>query len=376
MAFAKKMTTFKKEFTKFLTTVESDLDMNLDVITKWVEDYEEKKIVKREEKDPNRVKKPVPASWMWRNENREKIQKEYFDGENVKGSLISKKAQEIWKEMSDEEKRPYEERRAELWEEYKASNPTSTTSTPRAKETFEFDEDEEVETPENWEGPHNGKFLKKYACGKKIGTGRFATFEEAIAAANENSECGGITRGKNGYTLRKGFDPMTDTDNDKNGPFTSWTKKDYMPETTKKTNKKSKKKSKKESVKKDADPKAEVVAETDIKKSEDEKEVVPTSPIENKHTDLINTSGDEEDEDENEDTNNGATKEDTYENETENDSENEDSDDEDALAVSPWEHDGQTYFLDENTNMLYDSETHEEVGKRKKGKNGWKIIKN
>ena len=358
MAFAKKMTTFKKEFTKFLTTVESDLDMNLDVIMTWVEDYEEKKIVKREEKDPNRVKKPVPASWMWRNENREKIQKEYFDGENVKGSLISKKAQEIWKEMSDEEKRPYEERRAELWEEYKASNPTSTTSTPRAKETFEFDEDEEVETPENWEGPHNGKFLKKYACGKKIGIGRFATFEEAIAAANDNSECGGITRGKNGYTLRKGFDPMTDTENDKNGPFTSWTKKGYMPETTKKT-KKSKKKEKKESeVEKDADPKVEVLAKTETTDPEVE----------------TNTSKKTEvsDSDEEEDSNDADTKEDTYENDTDN----EETDDEEALSVEQWEHNGTTYFLDENTNILYDSETHEEVGKRKKSKGEWKVILN
>jgi hypothetical protein len=42
--------------------------------------------------------------------------------------LIAKKAQELWKELSDEEKRPYEEKRKELWEEYKKYKESTAAS--------------------------------------------------------------------------------------------------------------------------------------------------------------------------------------------------------------------------------------------------------
>ena len=74
------------------------------------------------------MKKPVPASWMYRSEKRDEIIQEHFDGEKVKGSLIAKKAQELWKELSDEEKRPYEEKRKELWEEYKKYKESTAAS--------------------------------------------------------------------------------------------------------------------------------------------------------------------------------------------------------------------------------------------------------
>ena len=104
--------------------------INPDALMKWMDENTKKKKVKaaKKEEDPNRVKKPVPASWMYRSEKREEIIQEHFEGEKVKGSLIAKKAQELWKELSDEEKRPYEEKRKELWEEYKKYKESTAAS--------------------------------------------------------------------------------------------------------------------------------------------------------------------------------------------------------------------------------------------------------
>ena len=104
--------------------------INPDALMKWMDENTKKKKVKaaKKEEDPNRVKKPVPASWMYRAEKREEIIQEHFDGEKVKSNLIAKKAQELWKELSDEEKRPYEEKRQELWEEYKKYKESTAAS--------------------------------------------------------------------------------------------------------------------------------------------------------------------------------------------------------------------------------------------------------
>jgi len=108
-------------------------------LMKWMDENTKKKKVKaaKKEEDPNRVKKPVPASWMYRSEKRDEIIQEHFEGEKVKGSLIAKKAQELWNELSDEEKRPYEEKRQELWDEYqkyKESNPTTKVEKKKKEE--------------------------------------------------------------------------------------------------------------------------------------------------------------------------------------------------------------------------------------------------
>jgi len=186
--------------------------INPDALMKWMDENTKKKKVKaaKKEEDPNRVKKPVPASWMYRSEKRDEIIQEHFDGEKVKGSEIAKKAQELWNELSDEEKRPYEEKRQVLWDEYqkyKESNPT--TKVEKKKENFTFNKEVDCELPEGWTGPFEDKYLHKYVTdlGKKVGLGLFATLSEAIEAANEHGDCKGITLCKFGYTLRAGGVP-------------------------------------------------------------------------------------------------------------------------------------------------------------------------
>ena len=149
-------------------TENRDVDSFVDTLIEWVNENTKKTRTKKtksdEPEDPNRVKKPVPASWMYRTEKREEIIKDHFDGESVKGSVIAKKAQELWNELSDEEKRPYEEKRKVLWEEYQKYK--GSTSSPKAekkkKEPFTFTTDEDCELPEGWTGPFKGQYLHKY----------------------------------------------------------------------------------------------------------------------------------------------------------------------------------------------------------------------
>merc|ERR1739845_207714 len=59
--------------------------------------------------------------WLWLNDNREKIQKMLG---SAKGSEVGKKAGEMWKTVTDAEKKPYEKKAAEQkasYEKYIAS---------------------------------------------------------------------------------------------------------------------------------------------------------------------------------------------------------------------------------------------------------------
>lgn len=79
-----------------------------------------KAALKSIDKDEN-LKKPQTAYWLWLNDNREKIQKMLGTG---KGSEVSRKAGEMWKTVSDTEKKPYEKKAADqkaAYEKYIAS---------------------------------------------------------------------------------------------------------------------------------------------------------------------------------------------------------------------------------------------------------------
>ena len=234
-----KATELKVAFLAFLVeTYQEDGSISAEVvdeITTWFSENtkKEKRKTTKEEKDPNRVKKPIPASWLFRDQNRQQIIKDHFEGETVKGSVISQKAKELWLTMTTEEKEPYEKETQEKWVLYRDANPSSSASPSTPKKEFNFNKDEEREVPEDWNGPFEGKFLHKYASGYKAGVGRFETFEEAITAAKKLDNCGGITMNvgkRHGYTLRVSNDPATPTVKDDMGPFMSWTKKDFTPE--------------------------------------------------------------------------------------------------------------------------------------------------
>ena len=173
----------------------------------------EKKTRGRVAKDADRVKRPTHASWMFRDENRAKIIAEHFGGQKTKGSDVAKKAKELWDAMSEEERKPWTDRHAELWSAYKAANPSrgAKSTSPKSPQVKRWDWTPGV-APEGWSAPHNGKYLLKNAVKwGGWGVGKFPTFLEAVDAANALDTCGGITYNKkHGYQLRVGTKgPMT-----------------------------------------------------------------------------------------------------------------------------------------------------------------------
>ena len=307
----------------------------------WVNENTKKKRSKspKKELDPNRVKRPVPASWMYREENRASIIKDHFDGEAVKGSIVSKKAQELWNGLSDEERLPYEEKRKLLWAEYEKTKGTTPQVEKEPKEEFTFKVDEEVEVPEGWDGPYKGKYLHKYVTGlgKVVGVGLFPTLPEAIEAASKHDNCQGVTLCKFGYTLREGGTPKTNPKYE----ATSWVKSGSVP--VKSSGKKSsgkKSSGKKSSGKKSSGKKSSGNEDED----EDENRKFAENILES------------EDEDEEED----------------DDEENED--DEYDAEVVEWNYKGVDYLVDEDSDIVYSSESQQPIGKRAKTGGKWTLI--
>ena len=351
-------------------TENRDVDSFVDTLIEWVNENTKKtrtKKAKSSEEDPDRVKKPVPASWMYRTEKRDEIIKEHFDGEAVKGSVIAKKAQELWNELSDEEKRPYEEKRQVLWDEYQkykgaSGSPKAEKKKKEKKEAFAFTKEADCEVPEGWNGPHDGH-LHKYVTGlgKKVGEGLFATLAEAIAAASENDECNGVTLCKFGYTLREGSTLRSNPS--KEPDQTSWIKGAA-------SEKKKAKKAKKSSEKKSSEKKSSEKKSSEKKSSE--KKVCGYDAL----------TGDEDDEDD--EISESEMKEqaekaaksaaEIFASDDEED-ENVDEDEEGGVEVVEWEFDGEEYLVDEESNVVYSVETQEEVGKRVKKAGTWKLIK-
>ncbi len=357
------------------------VDSFVDTLIEWVNENTKKTRTKKakssEPEDPDRVKKPVPASWMYRTEKRDEIMKEHFDGEAVKGSVIAKKAQELWNELSDEEKRPYEEKRQVLWEEYQKYKGTS--GSPKAekkkKETFTFTTDEDCEVPEGWNGPHEGH-LHKYVTGlgKKVGEGLFATLAEAIEAANECEECNGITLCKFGYTLREGNNlrknPTKEPDQ------TSWVKGVASEKKVKKVKKSIEKKEEKVKLKENKVKKSiENKVKKSIEKKEDKVKLKEKDSSENEACGYDALTDEDEDEmSEAEMKEQGENASEAASKILESDDE-EDENEEGGVEVVEWEFDGEDYLVDEESNVVYSVETQEEVGKRAKKSGSWKFIK-
>jgi hypothetical protein len=375
-------------------TENRDVDSFVDTLIEWVNENTKKTRAKKakssEPEDPDRVKKPVPASWMYRTDKRDEIIKDHFDGESVKGSVIAKKAQELWNELSDEEKRPYEEKRQELWDEYQKYKGAS--GSPKAekkkKEAFAFTTDEDCEVPEGWNGPHDGH-LHKYVTGlgKKVGEGLFATLAEAIEAANECEECNGITLCKFGYTLREGNNlrknPTKEPDQ------TSWVKGVVSEKKVKKVKKSSEKDEKKEKKVKKVKKSSEKKEEKESSEKKEEKESSEKESSEKESSEKESSEYDaltDDDDDDDDDISETEMKEQTekaaeaaskiLESDNEEDDDDEDDEDEEGgVEVVEWEFDGEDYLVDDESNVVYSVESQEEVGKRVKKGGSWKLVK-
>ncbi|KAL4224373.1 FACT complex subunit ssrp1 [Mactra antiquata] len=79
------------------------------------EDGTRKKKKKKEEKDPNRPKRPQTAYFIWFMSERENIKS---DNPGASVTDISKKAGELWKAMSAEDKKPFDQKAKEAKEAY------------------------------------------------------------------------------------------------------------------------------------------------------------------------------------------------------------------------------------------------------------------
>jgi len=314
--------------------------------------------------DPDRVKRPVPASWMFRDENRASIVEEHFDGKSPKGSDLSKKAKELWDAMSEDDRAPYETRRAELWNAYKAANPGGGSSEPKVR--FTVASCDGVDVPADWNGPFTGKFCQSLAAGGKRGVGKFETFEAAVKAGSELETCGGITFDpKRGYSLRVGNDPITQQWVEGGDSWVSWTKKDHVmvvPE---------KKKRKKKGSGSGSDTSSDE-AETEVQNVD----FTQLKVLTNDETDADATKA------------GGAAEPDAVfdadteaeEEESEDEEEDDDESDDEETDVVEWEYKGKTYYVNEETNDVFDESAAEEedpkpVGKRVKAKKGGWVLK-
>jgi hypothetical protein len=309
------------------------------------------KRAKRESKprEEGKMKRPSPASWLFREEKRTDIISEYFSElEKVPGKEVVKKAKELWDGMSVEDQEPWVSKNKSMWSEYYSANGGKSTSPSKTPFNVVVPV-EDCDVKEGWKGPYMGKYLAKLANGKKIGVGKFDTLESAQEAAEVLETCGGVTyTKKDGYSLRVGVDPNTEPKEDKES--VCWVKENH---TLKSPEKKRRSKVVVEE-KEDEDENNEIledVVENELvveeKKElvvEEKKELVVVEeeteiiPVE-KSYELSAVFGSDDDEDE-------------------------DDDDED-LEVSPWEYKGVNYLLDENSGDIYDYDSQELVGVKK-----------
>jgi len=315
-----------------------------ELVLEKIREMNEKKtrgrVAKAKDVDPDRVKRPSPASWMFRDENRAKIIAEHFDGQKTKGSEVAKKAKEVWDDMSEEDRKPWTDRHDEMWAAYKTANPGSGAKSSTPSSPFDVESPTDVEVPSEWNGPHEGKILYKTIPGHTSrGVGKFTTFAAAVEAANGLDTCGGITYdNKNGYQLRVGSDPNTPPSST-NGEV-CWAKEGHVMKSPPKKARGGKKK-----VSGPTDEEMEKAQAAMFGADTDEESGGPT-------TEKVVTS----------DEGDGS--------ESDSDSDGEEDDEEEEMVVIVWEYKGKEYLLDETSGDVYSyDDDQKKIGKKtEKGK--------
>ena len=296
----------------------------------------------------------VSGYMMWLNENRENIREVHLKGVELTGrskvTEVAKKGGELWKALSEEEKTEWKNKACEK----SLSMPKKGV---KKKWSFDLSNDEGDTDVEGFSGPHVGNSLDgKTEYGFKRGEGSFSTLEEAISAAKLlGAKCGGVTKGKSGYTLRSGIEMKIVSDPLYKKFTKTWLRGDITEEKVEEI--KSKKKVKKV-LKKKVETKKEEEVET---KKEEEVETKNEEEVETKKEEEVETKNEEEEEE-------VETKNEEEEEEEEDEVEEEEEESEDEADTEEWEYKGTKYLVDEETNMVYDYDTHDEIGIRKKGK--------
>ena len=205
---------------------------------------------KRKDKDPNAPKRAASAYMLWLNENRASIKDELLaSNPDAKITDVTKRAGELWKELTEEEKAPFQEKSEELRAAYheamKVYKPDHTVGKKSKAEKVKYDADEIPEAPEGWNGPHTMTHLLRKVIGVDGKTVRIQkNFDAAVALANQINAawnaaveagdvpshwkadvkpCAGITKTSTGYDLRLGPDLVETHEKDSKGGLASWT---------------------------------------------------------------------------------------------------------------------------------------------------------
>lgn len=214
----------------------------------------------KKNKDPNAPKRPLAAYMLWLNDNRAKIADEFFSDLSGKERVTNtaKKAGELWKLLSDEEKSPYNELSAAARAEYhklKAAYvpPEGTVPSKPARSTIKQRLDDIPDAPNGWSGAFKMKYLKgkvKDADGTTVKIVK--SFDDAVHLATQlnstwttrcadsdcpthwndaSKPCSGITKTARGYDLRAGLDLLTTDTKHTNSGIASWIFGDYSAPT-------------------------------------------------------------------------------------------------------------------------------------------------
>ena len=239
--------------TSIMNTLPINTDANVDVPTDELDralqnlEVKQRKPRKTKQRDPDAPKRPASAYMLWLNDNRAAIKDELLTtNPDAKITDVTKRAGELWKSLSDDEKAPFqtasEELRAKYHEAMKAYKPNHV----QAKKTkpSKFDIDATPDAPDGWSGPFDMKYLYrkvKDSDGKHVRIQK--SFDDAVALANDIitawnhakdndtmpphwdadvKPCAGITKTSTGYDLRLGPHLMTTAEKDKKGGMASW----------------------------------------------------------------------------------------------------------------------------------------------------------
>ena len=324
----------------------------------------------KKSRDPSKPKRPQSAYFLWLADNRETIGQELEDKElkgKEKQQSVLKKAGELWKLVSDEDKTPYMESFKKDQERYKGEMSEYTPTAPT------YDSSDYPEPPHQWSGPFRAKYLFKSVKGEDGKTVKsFKSFDDAIQMANElGDKCGGITKTSRGYSLRIGPDLITTPDAKLSSGLASWIKGDpeqftpFTPESEQHNTPVEKKKK----VVKFEEPEPTPVAESDptpdptpvaetettVKKGKGKGRGRPKGSSNKKKTPEPEPVQEPEPEPEQEP------------DQEEEEHNSEDEDDEEEMEVSEVTHKGKTYYYDESSGNVYDPETSEVVGKMVEG---------
>ena len=179
-----------------------------------------KKTKTKKSKDPLKPKRGQTAYFIWLGENRSRIKTEL--GEDSKVQEVAKEAGRQWKEISTEDKAPFEAKSKEDRARYQKEMESYEPSEPKDA----YDAEDYPEAPSSWSGPFQLKYLWKNAKCVDGKSKSFKSFEEAIEAANQLDKdmCGGITKTARGYSLRLGPDLLSTPTGKESSGLASWIK--------------------------------------------------------------------------------------------------------------------------------------------------------